>query len=75
MPAAAAAATSDDPKASLHVGGTFSKDAALAPSPSLYIMPRFEHGAILSRPAWCRRVKDAIDRVELAAAAWEDQDP
>ncbi|KWU46885.1 hypothetical protein RHOSPDRAFT_31706 [Rhodotorula sp. JG-1b] len=80
--------TSDDTNASPRVDGLSSKDA-LAPSrssangvdsnrpppPSLYIMPRFEHGAILSRPAWCRRVKNAIDRVELAAAAWEDQDP
>ncbi|GAA5885353.1 hypothetical protein JCM3774_004559, partial [Rhodotorula dairenensis] len=48
--------------------------ASPSPAPSLYIMPRFEHGAILARPAWCRRVKDAIDRVELAASAWEASD-
>lgn len=42
--------------------------------PSLYIMPHLEHGAILARPAWCRRVKDAIDRVEAAALAWEAED-
>ncbi|GJN92227.1 hypothetical protein Rhopal_005257-T1 [Rhodotorula paludigena] len=47
--------------------------------PSLHIMPRFEHGAILS-PAllvfssgreWVRRVARAIDEIEKAAERWE----
>ncbi|GAA5981309.1 hypothetical protein JCM10908_004062 [Rhodotorula pacifica] len=56
-------------------GSTHADSSAVQPPPpSLYIMPRFEHGAILARPAWCRRVKEAIDRVELAAVAWETSD-
>lgn len=57
--------------------------SSVAPSkaaePSLYIMPRAEHGAILApwlvfAQEWPKKVRDAIDRVEQAAVQWDAMD-